>query len=698
MRLSIFEVPITVTHPGPLTDSAAPTPSAPAPGRRPEIQGLRGLAIVLVVAVHLWGHGVSGGVDVFFVVSAYLLTASFARRVERGAPLGLLRYWSRTFVRLLIPVGIVVLSVLAVALAVYPRSRWEELWTQLLGAMTYTLNRVLAAESVDYYAGGGVTSSPVQHMWSLAVQGQVFLLWPVLILGALLLSRALRRSFRTTAIAVFAVVLVVSLTASILQTPIEPAAAYFSTGLRLWEFALGSLAALIFTSALPWRAALAVGWAGLTAVLLTAFAVGPTGLFPGWVALMPTLGAAALLIARDSGGSVGAHTVLENRVLRWLGDRSYGIYLWHWPLMITWLLLTGAPSVSLISGLTIIAAAILLSLLTERAVALVTAQRRAEARPSTRRELVRLAAIVLAVVLPVSAAQSWTASQSALAASAEITPANYPGAAAALDGFDDGGLPDLPPIPRWSELEHEWGVPGDACTPEQRPDGFDELAECYVQQPSGKPSRTVVLLGDSHAKQLSAPLKGIAQDNDWRLISFIYPGCRYSGADSGTADPACADFNRAVEAAVLELDPEAVIAQGTRSQMPGQGPREALVPGWGQGMAAFQEQGIEVISVRDNPRWSRDMFECVDLYGKTSRLCGDPVDEALGGQAILDEWARTNPEIPLVDLTDLYCPDGYCGPTVGNVMVYRDLDHVTTTFGRSTAPMLEERLLAAMQD
>lgn len=649
-----------------------------------------------MVAFHLWGSGVSGGVDVFFVVSAYLLTASFARKAESGRPLGLAHYWSRTFVRLLIPVGVVLLAVLAAVLAFYPQSRWDELWSQLLAAATYSLNWLLAAASVDYYAGGGITSSPVQHMWSLAVQGQVFVLWPLLILAALLLSKALGVGFRWIAIAVFAVVLVVSLTASLVVTPADPGPAYFNTGLRLWEFALGSLAALVVTSELPRRAALAVGWAGLGAVVASGFVVGPSGLFPGWAALMPTLGAVALLIARDTGGAAGAHGLLQTKPLVWMGDRSYGVYLWHWPMMITWLLVTGSPSMSLGAGLTIIVAAVALSLVTEKIVSLLTRPRSARSRVSTRRELVRLVAVVVAVTVPVSAAQAWTVSQAQLQEAYEVTPENYPGAAAALEDYDTQQLPDLYPIPVWSEVDGEWGDPGgEAC--EARPEGFDEAAECYVYEPESgdEPEKTVVLLGDSHAKQLSEPLKAVAESSDWRLVTYVYPACRYSGQND-EASPECAAFNEAARDATLALGPDAVIAQGTRSQGPDRDEREVLVPGWDEGVADFQEQGIPVVSVRDNPRWERDMFECVDLYGQDSHLCGDPVEEALGGQEILDEWAQTHPEVPLVDLTDLYCPDGQCGPVVGNMMVYRDLDHVTATFGRTTAPMLEERLLAAL--
>ncbi|MDO5617986.1 acyltransferase family protein [Kocuria sp.] len=689
-----------------------------AAAKRPEIQGLRGLAVLLVVAFHLWGTGVSGGVDVFFVVSAYLLTLSFTRKVETGKPLRLLNYWSRTFVRLLLPVGVVLLSVLAVALVFFPRSRWEALWEQLLAAATYRLNWTLANQAVDYYAGGGVTSSPVQHMWSLAVQGQIFLLFPALIAAAALIARITRLRFRVVAIAVFGLVFAASLTASIFTTHLNPAPAYFDTRLRLWEFALGALVALLVTSPLPRRVAVMLGWGGVVAVIITGFVAGPGALFPGWIALLPTLGAALILVVKDHGGAHGVHVPLRSRWLTWVGDRSYGIYLWHWPLMITYLLRTGQENVPVAVGLAIIAASMVLSLATEQVVKYITRPRSAKQRASTRKELVRLVAIVGVVALPVTAAQAWTDNRARTQATYERNEYNYPGAAVATDSYDDADLPGLEPIPMWSEIDAEWGNPGPKCSQEELPEGFEESGECYVHQPQSgveeataveddasaegaaleadhaEPARTVVLLGDSHAKQLSEPMKEIADRNNWKLITFVYPACRYAGFTPDYTEE-CNTFNESARDAVLELNPDAVIAQGTRSLMDGD--REEVVAHWNEGVRPFQDAGIPVVSVRDNPRWERDMYECVDLYGESSSLCSDSVEDALGGQEVVDEFHEQNPDVPLVDLTDLYCPDGRCGPVVGNVMVYRDMDHITKTFGLTTAPELEERLLGALK-
>lgn len=693
--------------------ATAPVPGAYSAGtgsaasRRPEIQGLRGLAILLVVSFHLWGSGVSGGVDVFFVVSAYLLTLSFTHKAENGKPLRLLHYWSRTFVRLLLPVGAVLLCVLALAIAFYPRSRWETLWEQLLAAATYRLNWNLASQSVDYYAGGGVTSSPVQHMWSLAVQGQIFVLFPVLIAVAAAIAKIFGLRVRTVAIGIFGLVFAVSLSASVFTTHLNPAPAYFDTRLRLWEFALGALAALLITGPISRKMALWLGWGGVVAVVATGFVAGPGALFPGWIALLPTLGAVLVLVVKDHGGQRGVHRALSGGWLTWVGDRSYGIYLWHWPLMITYLLRSGQETVPVSVGLAIIAASVLLALGTEQMVTFLTRPRSAKQRASTRRELIRLVAIVGAVALPVTAAQAWTDNRARTQAMYERNDQNYPGAAIAAGTYDDDALPGLEPIPMWSEVDAEWGNPGPKCTEDQLPEGFEEFGECYVYEPNAEaategrdtvaapvePARTVVMLGDSHAKQLSEPMKRIADSNNWRVVSYLYAGCRYAGENPDYTDE-CNAFNQSARQAVLDLDPDAVIAQGTRSLVDGE--REEVVAYWNQGVQPFKDAGIDVVSIRDNPRWQRDMYECVDLYGESSPLCSDSVEDALGGSEVVEEFHHQNPGIPLVELTDLYCPDGLCGPVVGNVMVYRDMDHITKTFGLSTAPVLEERLKGAL--
>ncbi|MFE7629791.1 acyltransferase family protein, partial [Kocuria sp. NPDC057446] len=237
-----------MTHPTP-TATTTPTAGAPRTQHRTDLQGLRGVAVLLVVAFHVWTEKVSGGVDVFFVLSAFLLTGSFLRRIEHGRPLAVPAYWVRTFARLIGPVAVLLLAVLAAVLALFPPSRWGELLTQAWGSLSYTVNWVLAAQAVDYYAGNTAATTPLQHMWSLSVQGQVFLVWPLLLAGAAGVARWAGVRFRPVSWGVFGAVFAGSLAWSVAATAAAPEAAYFSTLTRLWEFALGSLAALALTAA-----------------------------------------------------------------------------------------------------------------------------------------------------------------------------------------------------------------------------------------------------------------------------------------------------------------------------------------------------------------------------------------------------------------------------------------------------------------
>lgn len=173
------------------------------------------MAVLLVVAFHVWTEKISGGVDVFIVLSAFLLTGTFTRRIENGKPLAIPAYWVRTFTRLLGPVAVMLLAVLAAVLAIFPPSRWEELMLQTWGSLSYTVNWVLAEQAVDYYAGNSTETTPLQHMWSLSIQGQVFVIWPLLLSGTAAIARWTGIRFRPVAWAVFTVVFTASLVWSV---------------------------------------------------------------------------------------------------------------------------------------------------------------------------------------------------------------------------------------------------------------------------------------------------------------------------------------------------------------------------------------------------------------------------------------------------------------------------------------------------
>ena len=284
------------------------TPSSKAqPGARkfsPEIHGVRGLALAMVVAFHLFGRGrVSGGVDVFLVVSAYLMTGSMIRSLQSGQ-LSLLHRYGRTFSRLLPAALITIVTTVVAGLVVLPRSQWGALLKQGRAAALFLENRYLSTAGLAYGAAEG-SASPFQHFWSLSIQGQFLLLWPLL---TALLLLVLGRSSDRLRLIVFAVgiglITVTSFLYAVRFAAVDQPVAYYSLPARLWEFGLGSLAAFLGLAADKFqRAGAWAGWLGIALILSSGFVVDGASHFPGAWALWPVTGALLALFSADSGGA-----------------------------------------------------------------------------------------------------------------------------------------------------------------------------------------------------------------------------------------------------------------------------------------------------------------------------------------------------------------------------------------------------------
>lgn len=675
----------------PVTARAA-TPSAAKSTYRPEVQGLRALAVLMVVTYHIWFGRVSGGVDVFLLISAFLLTLSFIRKVEGGRPLALGRYWLHQFKRLLPPVIVVLIGTLTATALFVPQSRWTEILSQSWASLLYFQNWLLAAQSVDYYAADHSTASPLQHFWSLSIQGQVFILWPLLLAAAALLAKTLRVRFRRMVLIVFGTVFALSLGFSIIETYGNQAHAYFDTRTRLWEFALGSLLALALPYLkLPRGLRVAAGWLGLAAMLSVGFLLDVQGQFPGYVALMPLLAASLVIIAGQTGSRIGADRLLSWKPLMRLGDMSYALYLWHWPVLVIYLIWRDRQEVGPVGGTAIIAVSLVLAYLTTK---LVERPLRSSAwvnRNSARAALVIGLCIAVAAA-PIAGWQYGLKVQAEKQAAAAIR--DNPGARSLLAGFEDLSSPDARPVPALSALDQEWGVLESDCSEFEAAPGDPVLAgNCMMTEPSPQPEKTILVIGDSHAEQWLGALEPLAKEHNYRLVSLLLGGCQFGALTEGRGED-CNSFNEAALNYALELKPDAVVTVATAAH-PVE-PADPPVAGLPEAAEMLRQGGVPVIGVRDNPRYVFNMLQCAEANGARSDDCNTAVDQKLSDPEAVASLFDSMPGLELIDMTDLICPDGTCMPVVGNVYVYLDGNHLTTTYTASMTDEFDRRFHAAV--
>lgn len=675
-------------------------------GYRPEVQGLRALAVLMVVTYHIWFGRVSGGVDIFLLISAFLMTLSFLKKGDAGLGPGLVKYWLHTFSRLLPAAATALLGTLAATWLFVPQARWHGILEQSWASIGYFQNWFLASEAVDYYANDHAGASPLQHFWSLSVQGQIFILWPLLFAAAALAAKLFRVRFRTVVLVVFGTVFAGSLAFSVWETNTSQGFAYFDTRARLWEFALGTLLAVALPYIkLPRPAAVAAGWTGLGAMLSAGFVLDVEGQFPGYVALWPLVAAALIIMAGTSGSSFGADRYLSLGPLVKLGGISYALYLWHWPILVIFMIRTGQESVGLRDGAAIIALSLILAWATTALI------ERPLLRPGfMKKRRGQAVSIFIALCLMAGATAGWqeynraeaeaaAAHSRQMAAEAKargdvftIEQKNNPGALSLREADLPAGTVDAALIPTADMLGAEWGKIGPACEGGMVPVGNEELAKSCQHLPGKEGAKTILAIGNSHTQQWLGAMKPMAEEHGYEVVFLSKGGCSF-GIDVPERDQACNDFNAAALAYALELAPDVVFTVATAAHP--ETSQETPAPGLPSATAALSEAGIKVVGIRDNPRFAFDMFKCIEDSGAESAECTKLKSEKLAEVSPAAELQSQAPGLTLMDLTDQICPKDTCPPVIGNVLVYMDTNHLTTTYTKTTAPVFEARFHAA---
>jgi len=676
-----------------------------APARRRDIEGLRGLAVVLVVVYHVWVARVSGGVDAFFVLSGFLITAAVLSRLRSAGGLSLPRYWSRLLARLLPTAAVVLLGTLAATVLWVPPPRWSQVLQEIWASLLSVQNWLLAADSVDYLAARN-TASPVQHFWSLSVQVQFYLVWPLLLVAGVALARRLGRSARAAAVGVGGLVLVSSFGYALLATAARPEPAYFDTGARLWEFAAGGLAFLAASrlarpSGRLRPLATAAGWAGVVGLVATGAVLDGAARFPGAAALLPVGSVVLVLLAGAATGAAGPGAVgwwLARRPLTWLGGLSYPLYLWHWPVLVVYLGVAGRDTASPHGGLVVVLVSVLLAVLTSavldrlpQALSSLAARRRtARARSGG-----AVAAVTALTLVPVLVAATglgvYVDRQTRTTVEAGADP-DFPGAGALDPFFDVGALPEDTFVPDLTAAGQDWPAWSERSCEQPTLPGMPQV--CEISSGTTVSAPHVMMVGDSHADSWGTALAVIGQARGWRVTGVFAGACPLSTRPAvGEGHPrydVCRDLLDALPRYLEQERPDVVLTVGTRDVRvdgPEQLPQDYL-DRWAQ----VTDLGIPVVALRDNPRWPHSVPDCVARHGRWAAECSAP-----RAQLYDLDWAVAQQRLPegvtLLDTADLFCDRDSCPPVVGNVLVYMDDNHVGRTYMATLAPRLDRLLV-----
>jgi len=691
-------------------------------GRRDDLQGLRAVAVLLVAVGHagIWGfHGGFVGVDVFFVLSGFFITGLLVADADRNGLVSFRDFYVRRAKRILPAAALTLLvtDLLAYKFLNLVRAKVvmkDSLWAALFGA-----NFRFAREGTNYFAQGQLPS-PVQHYWSLAVEEQFYLVWPAVISIALftaasVLHRRRRRWHRhrvnefaqvrlaTACGAIFAA----SLVWSIHETRVAQTSAYFSPFTRAWELALGALVAIgsPFLTRASQGLRVAAGWVGLAAIAVSTLTYSAATVFPGYAALLPTLGA-VLVICAGLGTSPtsqrSASAALAVPAMRYIGDRSYSFYLLHWPALILVAQHEGHRQ-SAVVNLALLAVAFGVSVVTYKWI-----ENPLRRRPWTPTQAGILAYVCVGAAFAVAAflIGSINSKEKELAAASEVfrpTATQLTSSdsfAAELKALSTSASDVALPIVKSSvsNAAQPINLTGLEPSPTSAPndnfafpphcaayDGESRSEICRLGDSASR--RTLVVFGDSHAEEWMPALIALGRRENWAIIPVVKVACAPLDWErhGGTRD--CQNWFAWAKRTAANLHPTVLLISGHYSAEGVNGETQAA-QGIASVAAAVKTTSHKAVAMIDTPIQKKQPADCLLRHGATHGTCALTLDDtSTSADASAYDVLTNTPGLAVIDPRPWLCYQGVCPIVIGKTIAYSDAGHLTTTYVSELAPL-----------
>ncbi|MDG5472325.1 acyltransferase family protein [Jeotgalibacillus sp. ET6] len=672
---------------------------------RAELEGLRAIAAILVAIYHIWFNRVSGGVDVFFVVSGFLITTSLLSMYKRNGKILYFSYVVKLLKRLIPTAWVIGIITFLASLVLLPLFTRYQVLSEFLASAFYFQNWRLAIDAVDYLAQNN-DASPYQHFWALSIQFQFYLLWLILFFVAVSLRKLLKIDMKKILIATISIVIAASLTYSIYLTSVNQPVAYYHTFTRVWEFGIGGILSLVIhritvKKPIAW----VMGWAGLIGLLSGGILFQVSDVFPGYAALWPVLSAVFIIIAGNHAERFSAYKVLSWKPFVKFGGISYAFYLWHWPLLIFYYAYFDVENVSILNGLAIMVIAAILAYLT---IALIEKPIRTAEIPvwKTAGAILAFSSILLIStqlyqnnVLEQKEAEDVSGSIEIAAEDTDlveneepvVVPSN-PGALIKaysddLQGdqpFDAGFLPRLDNASQdRADIYPDSCILGNKAT-DPRVCEYGDV-ENYT--------KTISLVGGSHAAHWHPMLMEAMKDENIRIKTYLKGNCRFTTKVESKYTE-CNDWFANVTQLLIEDKPDLIFSVGDAGK--GDDHFDVVPEGFIDAWELFDSHDIPLFLVRDTPWYSQSVLKCINDNVENPEECKEDRDEVIRDPSPMSLIETFPDNVTTMDLTDYFCDEEYCYYVVGNVITHFDSNHLTATFSRTLAPIMKDKVMEAL--